>query len=104
MTRSIAGLRERIKVDSGIEVGSDTEFRIDEAVDLALTRRAEAEVALARASKALRDATRDAISALKSAGVGNRDIGEIVGLSRSRVQQLDSEREPAPASSAKSAS
>ena len=88
VTRSLAELRERVKEMTGDPHAS---FRIDPAIDRALATHAAAQAASRDAAKALDDATRAAIAALKTAGIGNRDIGEIVGLSRSRVQQLASD-------------
>src|SRR3954467_6283590 len=88
VTRTLEGLRLELGERKRPALNSADEFQIDPIADEALRRHASARADLERAARALREATRTAIAALKAAGISNNDIAEFVGLSRSRVQQL----------------
>ena len=89
LDRSIeAGVRHWGEDPALLTASRETEVFFYGPADDALARRNAAVAAYERAARELDIATGDAIRELKLLGIGNRDIGFLVGLSRSRVQQI----------------
>ena len=72
---------------NGIEIVDDVHLPlgIDIEIDALKRRRAEAE----RLREEVADATRLAATKLRAAGFSTRDVGELIGVSGSRVGQLE---------------
>lgn len=89
LDRSIdAGIAYR-GVESSVKTESrEIEIVLDPSIAESVARRARALAELRRAEKALEDRTVESIDALLRVGIGMRDAGQIVGLSRSSVHRI----------------